>query len=118
VSGILPPLAALEYAARLLTAKGFVIATRNERGDAIYLRRPDSPWHLRLSNHARSAKQRRRRTDILTSLVVGTPRSPEQVAVLVRGALRDFEGNLRKRGEGDPSSEAGSIPSPRRRGED
>ncbi len=117
MSATLPPLAALEHAARLLEAEGFVIAARNERADAIYLRRPDSPWHLRLSNHPRTAKQRARRTDILTSLVVSAPRSPEQVAELVRGALRDFEGNLVKRGGGDPSSAVASIPSPRLRGE-
>jgi hypothetical protein len=105
VSGTLPPLAALELAARLLEAEGFVIAARNERGDAIYLRRPDSPWHLRLSNHPRSAKQRKRRTDILTSLVVSVPRSPEQVAALVRGALRDFEANAVKRADAHPPAE-------------
>lgn len=100
MSGTLPPHAALEHAARLLEAEGFVIAARNERGDALYLRRPDSPWHLRLSNHPRTAKQRKRRTDILTSLVVTAPRSPEQLAALVRGALRDFEANLARRGGG------------------
>lgn len=97
MSTTLPPLAALSFAARLLADEGFVIAARNERGDSLYLHRPPSPWHLRLSNHARTAKQRKRRTDILTSLIIDAPRSREQVALLVQGALRDFEAALRRR---------------------
>ena len=71
----LPPAAALALAADLLAAKGFVLTARNERGDSLYLRRPDSPWHLRLSNHRRTARQRQRRRDILTSLILDQPRS-------------------------------------------
>ena len=97
MSAALPPLAAIDLAARLLVAEGFVVAARNERGDSLYLRRPESPWHLRLSNHARTAKQRRRRTDILTSLVIDGPRSADQVAALVRGAQRDFAAALARR---------------------
>lgn len=93
----LPPLAALGLAARLLEAEGFIVAARNERGDSFYLQRPGCPWHLRLSNHARTAKQRGRRTDILTSLVIDGPRSADRVAALVRGAQRDFEAALARR---------------------
>ena len=93
MSALLPPLAALDHAARLLAADGFAVTARNERGDSFYLQRPGCPWHLRLSNHARTGKQRQRRTDILTSLVITKPRSPEQIAALVKGALRDFEAN-------------------------
>ena len=93
-----PPLAAaFGLAARLLAAEGFEAETWNERGDTLYLRRADSPFLLRLSNHARTAKQRRRRTDILTSLVLDRARSSEQIAALVRGAVRDFEANAAKR---------------------
>ncbi|MCJ2013770.1 hypothetical protein [Methylobacterium sp. J-076] len=102
MNATLPPRAALDLAARLLGAEGFAVAARNERGDSLYLHRPGSPWHLRLSNHARTAKQRRRRTDILTSLIIDAPRSADQVAALVRGALRDFEAGLVRRSAPDP----------------
>ncbi|GJE37901.1 hypothetical protein [Methylobacterium persicinum] len=103
MSTTLPPLAALDLAATLLAREGFAIAARNERGDSLYLHRPGSPWHLRLSNHARTPKQRKRRTDILTSLIIDAPRSAEQVTALVRGALRDFEAGRVRR-------EAGATP--------
>ena len=93
----LPPLEALAHASRLLEAQGFRETARNERGDSLYLHRPGCPWHLRLSNHSRTAKQRKRRTDILTSLVIDGPRSAEQVSALVRGAQRDFEAALARR---------------------
>lgn len=99
MTGALSPTAALAHAARLLEAEGFSQAIRNARGDTIYLRRADCPWHLRLSNHARTAKQRRRRTDILTSLVIATPRSPDQVAEAVAAALRDFRAALALRAD-------------------
>ncbi|WP_449411203.1 hypothetical protein [Methylobacterium komagatae] len=90
---VLSPRAALDLAARLLMREGFALAARNERGDSFYLKRPDCPWHIRLSNHSRTAKQRKRRKDILTSLVIDKPRSAEQVEALVQGALRDFAAN-------------------------
>jgi hypothetical protein len=95
VSGTLPPIAALAHAVRLLAAHGFATTALNERGDSFYLQRPGCPWHLRLSNHARTAKQRRRRTDILTSLVIAVPRSEVQIAAHVNEALRNFEAALR-----------------------
>ncbi|MCJ2042842.1 hypothetical protein MKK55_28415 [Methylobacterium sp. J-059] len=87
----LPPAAALAHAARLLAEHGFRVTARNERGDSLYLQRAECGFALRLSNHARTAKQRQRRTDVLASLVVRDARSPEQVAALVAGALRDFD---------------------------
>jgi hypothetical protein len=87
----LSPLKALELAARMLEAHGFAIVARNERGDSLYLRRPDCAWHLRVSNHARTAKQRARRSDILASLVIVGPCSPDQVGKRVRDAVRNFE---------------------------
>lgn len=98
MSGTLGPTAALALAARLFEAEGFTLTARNERGDSFYLQRPGCPWHLRLSNHARTAKQRRRRTDILTSLVISAPRSEAQVAEHVREAVRNFDAALNRRG--------------------
>ncbi len=98
MSSTLAPTAALAFAVRLLAAEGFTLTARNERGDSFYLQRPGCPWHLRLSNHARTAKQRSRRTDILTSLVITVPRSEAQVAEHVREALRNFEAALNRQG--------------------
>lgn len=92
--GPLPPLRALALAARMLEPHGFAIVARNERGDSLYLRRQGCPWHLRLSNHARTAKQRARRSDILASLVIDGPRAPERVATLVRDSVRNFDAAL------------------------
>ena len=102
----LPPLEALGLAARMLETQGFAIIARNERGDSLYLRRPDCAWHLRVSNHARTAKQRARRSDILASLVVDGPRSPDRVEKLVREAVRNFEAALAR--VADQASAAGS----------
>ncbi|MEE7504679.1 hypothetical protein MMR14E_16160 [Methylobacterium mesophilicum] len=104
--GPLPPLAALGLAARMLEADGFAIVARNERGDSLYLRRPGCPWHLRVSNHGRTAKQRARRSDILASLVVDGPRSPDQIGRLVREAVRNFESALAR--VADQASATGS----------
>ncbi|MDP4022251.1 hypothetical protein Q8W71_06430 [Methylobacterium sp. NEAU 140] len=105
MSAALSPAAAIAYAARLLEARGFAEAARNTRGDSLYLRPPGSPWHLRLSNHPRTMKQRRRRTDVLTSLVIDAPRSTEQVETLVRGAQANFFAALRRRDGADLASD-------------
>ncbi|WCS25771.1 hypothetical protein LOK46_02735 [Methylobacterium sp. NMS14P] len=102
----LPPIKALGLAARLLEAHGFAVVARNERGDSLYLRRPDCAWHLRVSNHARTAKQRARRSDILASLVIDGPRASDQVEKLVREAVRNFEAALAR--VADQASAAGS----------
>ncbi|WP_375466071.1 hypothetical protein [uncultured Methylobacterium sp.] len=86
----LTPAAALAQAARLLAGHGFCQVARNARGDSLYLRPEGCGFALRLSNHARTAKQRQRRQDVLASLVITAPRSPDQVAALVAAALRDF----------------------------
>lgn len=87
---LLPPVAALTLAARLLEARGFMIVARNERGDSLYLARPGQDGTLRLSNHARRPRQRRSHPEVVTSLVVATPKRPDQLAVMVAAALRDF----------------------------
>jgi hypothetical protein len=87
---LLPPAAALALAARLLEAQGFTIVARNERGDSLYLARPGHDAALRLSNHARRPRQRRNHPEVVTSLVVATPKRPSQLAVMVAAALRDF----------------------------
>lgn len=90
----------------MLEAHGFAVVARNERGDSLYLKRPDSAWHLRVSNHARTAKQRARRSDILASLVIDGPRAPERLRALVEEAVRNFQGALA--GKADQASGAGS----------
>lgn len=85
------PSAMLDLAARMLADYGFSIVARNERGDSLYLRRTDVPWHLRLSNHPRTAKQRARRADILTSLVVEGTCSRTELQERVGQAVRNFE---------------------------
>jgi glycine cleavage system aminomethyltransferase T len=102
----LSPLKVLDLAARMLEAHGFAIVARNERGDSLYLRRPDCAWHLRVSNHARTAKQRARRSDVLASLVIDGPRSPDQIGKLVRDAVRNFEAARAR--VADQASAAGS----------
>ncbi|GJD81308.1 hypothetical protein [Methylobacterium gregans] len=92
----LPPPAALARAARLLTAHGFREVARNARGDSLYLARGDDPWRLRLSNHARTPKQRRGHPEVLASLVVREPKTEAQVAAMVEAALRDYAGGLRR----------------------
>ncbi|WP_375457357.1 hypothetical protein [uncultured Methylobacterium sp.] len=86
----LPPAAARAHAARVLAEHGFREVARNTSGDSLYLQPEGYAFALRLSNHSRTPKQRQRRTDVLASLVIREPRSPEQVAALVAGAVRDF----------------------------
>ena len=102
----LPPPAALARAARLLAEHGFREIARNERGDSLYLAQGDTPWRLRLSNHARTPKQRRGHPEVLASLVVRAPRTEAQVAAMVEAALRDYAGGLRR--VAAQASEAGS----------
>lgn len=92
----LPPPAALARAARLLAAHGFREVARNARGDSLYLARGDDPWRLRLSNHARTPKQRRGHPEVLASLVVREPKTEARIAAMVEAALRDYAGGLRR----------------------
>lgn len=94
-AGALPPLRALAEAGRLLAGHGFREVARNDRGDSLYLARDDGPDRLRLSNHARTPKQRREHPEVVASLVIREPKTGAQVAALVEGALRNFEGGRR-----------------------
>nr|WP_301288755.1 MULTISPECIES: hypothetical protein [Methylorubrum] len=82
----------------MLTAHGFRETARNERGDSLYLARGEGPERLRLSNHARTSKQRRVHPEVMASLVIRAPKTDAQVAALVEAALRDFAGGLARRG--------------------
>jgi hypothetical protein len=86
----LAPAAALAHAVDLLMRQGFVVSARNTRGDSVYLRPEGCAYALRVSNHARTPKQRRNHPDAIVSLVIRAPRGPEQVAELVAAATRDF----------------------------
>ena len=106
MSAPFPPSVALARATALLSRHGFATLARNERGDTLYLAPPDCPFRLRVSNHARSPGQRRRRSDVLTSLVLSGPRSEAQLARMVEQAVRDLAA-ARARRE-DQASGAGS----------
>ncbi len=103
----LPPRAAIAHAASLLAGRGFREVARNDRGDSLYLAEGDGPYRLRLSNHARTPKQRRGHPEVLASLVVRAPRTAQQVAAMVEAALRDYAGGLRR--VGAQASEPGSA---------
>ncbi|MGV7033706.1 hypothetical protein [Methylobacterium symbioticum] len=92
----LPPPQALARAAALLAGQGFRVVARNDRGDSLYLAEGDGPYRLRLSNHARTPKQRRGHPEVLASLVIRAPRTEAQLAALVEAALRDYAGGLRR----------------------
>ena len=93
----LPPPQALAHASRLLAAHGCRETARNTRGDSLYLARGEGPERLRLSNHARTPKQRRVHPEVMASLVIRAPKTEAQVAALVEAALRDFAGGLARR---------------------
>jgi hypothetical protein len=86
----LPPAAALALAARLLEARGFMIVARNERGDSLYLALPGQDATLRLSSHARRPRQRRTHPEVVTSLVVATPKRRLQLETMIAAAQRDY----------------------------
>ena len=92
----LPRLQALARAAALLAGHGFREVARNGRGDSLYLARGAEPHRLRLSNHARTPKQRRGHPEVLASLVIRAPRTEGQVAAMVEAVLRDYAGGLRR----------------------
>lgn len=90
----LAPRAALALAVRLLEARGFAVSARNERGDSVYLRVGEIGGEagpaIRVSNHARTAKQRRKHPEVATSLIIGTSTTSAQVAAQVEAAVRMF----------------------------
>ncbi|MEH3116472.1 MAG: hypothetical protein PGN25_02385 [Methylorubrum populi] len=93
----LPPRQALARAGERLAAHGFREVARNGRGDSLYLARGDGPERLRLSNHARTPKQRRLHPEVMASLVIRAPKTEAQVAAMVEAALRDFASGLARR---------------------
>jgi hypothetical protein len=101
----LAPLAALADAVDLLMRQGFAVSARNTRGDSVYLRPEGCAYALRVSNHARTPKQRRNHPDAIVSLVIREPRRPAQVSDLVAAATRDFAA-ARARREAQASDEA------------
>ena len=110
----LPPRAAIALAVRLLGERGYRVRGRNERGDSLYLAPDGSALRLRLSNHARNARQRRKHAEVLASLVIDRPRSAAQVETLVETAIRDFSAARARVDAGAPAY--GSVPAPRFRG--
>lgn len=90
MSVLLTPANALTLAVATLIARGFTEVARNTRGDSVYLKPDGSAFALRVSNHARTPKQRRNRPETLTSLVVRQSKTVAQVDALVEGALRNF----------------------------
>lgn len=100
----LRPRDAIAFVAGRLEARGFVVVARNERGDSIYLAPEGSRYRLRVSNHARTPKQRRVHAEVLASLVLRAPRSREQLERMIEAALRDFAAALARR------QAAGSCP--------
>lgn len=86
----LPSPAAIALAVRLLEAEGFVVTARNERGDSVYLSPPGDTFALRVSNHARTPKQRAKHPEVLTSLVLHGSTTPAQIEAMVTRSLRVF----------------------------
>ena len=97
----LPPAEATALAVRFLEARRFTVVARNARGDSVYLSPGSGPFALRISNHARTPKQRRSHREVLTSLVIREPRSPVQVEAMVAAALRDFAAASARRSGSD-----------------
>ena len=99
----LRPAEALARAVDLLVARGFTEVARNTRGDSVYLEPEGCAFALRVSNHARTPKQRKNHPDAITSLVLRDPTSEAALAEAVAMALRNFSGERVKRERGtDP----------------
>ncbi|WP_019903909.1 hypothetical protein [Methylobacterium sp. 77] len=94
---LLAPKEALARAVAGVAAHGFTVVARNTRGDSVYLKPEGNPFALRVSNHARTPKQRANHPDAVTSLVIRQPKTAAQVDALVEGAVRTFAGECRKR---------------------
>jgi hypothetical protein len=76
-------------------AQGFTLAASNTRRDSHYLKPEGCAFALRISNHARTPKQRKNHPDAITSLVIRTPQTEASVDALVEQALRNFFGARR-----------------------
>ncbi len=103
---LLSPAAALALVAELLEAQGFRVVARNERGDSLYLALPGQDATLRLSNHARRPRQRRSHPEVVTSLVVATPKRIRQLEAMIAAAQRDYAARATK----DPCQEKRPAP--------
>ncbi|TXM78218.1 hypothetical protein FV218_03485 [Methylobacterium sp. WL69] len=99
---LLTPQAALDRAVAGVIAHGFAIVARNTRGDSLYLKPEGCAFALRISNHARTPKQRKNHPDAITSLVIRTPQTERGVDALVAQALRNFSGARRGREAAPP----------------
>lgn len=106
----LGPKEAIARAVAMLVARSFVEVARNTRGDSVYLKPEGCAFALRVSNHARTPKQRRNHPDAITSLVLRAATSEAALAEAVTVALRNFAGERLKRerdaspgGDGDGS---------------
>ncbi len=106
----LPPAQALAHARTLLAEHGFREVARNERGDSFYLAHGEDPGRLRLSNHARTPKQRRGHPEVLASLVIRQPRTRTQIAAMVEAALRDVADGRRRRDQAATGSGSSAGP--------
>lgn len=93
----LAPAAALVRALERLAESGFIEVARNTRGDSVYCKREGCDLALRVSNHARTPKQRRNHPDAVTSLLLREPKSAAQVDALVDSALRNFAAERARR---------------------
>ena len=93
----LTPAEALVRAVDALVAQGFAVVARNTRGDSVYLKPDACAFALRVSNHARTPKQRKNHPDAITSLVLRDPTSEAALAAQVAVALRNFAGERAKR---------------------
>ncbi|MCJ2080094.1 hypothetical protein [Methylobacterium sp. J-090] len=94
---LLPPQAALTRAVAGVIAHGFTVVARNTRGDSFYLKPEGCAFALRISNHARTPKQRKNHPDAIASLVIRTPQTERSVDALVEQALLNFAGARRTR---------------------
>lgn len=94
---ILAPQAALAHAVARVAAQGFTVVASNTRGDSHYLKPEGCAFALRISNHARTRKQRKNHPDAVVSLVIRTPQTERSVDALVEQALRNFAGARRNR---------------------
>ena len=94
---VLRPAEALARAVERLAAQGFAVVARNTRGDSVYLKPEACAFTLRVSNHARTAKQRKNHPDAITSLVLRDPTSETALAEAVAVAVRNFAGERAKR---------------------
>jgi hypothetical protein len=83
------------------------VVARNTRGDSVYLKPEGCAFALRVSNHARTPKQRKNHPDAITSLVLRDPTSEAALAEAVAVALRNFSGERVKRERGADGGVAG-----------